>query len=1110
MVIGSQCRALGKSRRLSFLPQLARDLYETLVDPQLGGCEPALPDRPGGGLLQDPTRQKVVDALTEAFIRANAESATLLVAALGHGLVKHGDFFYLSHDGPGNGDLDRDVFFSPRLKHLLADSSDLNGLIVWLDTCHSGEFARQAATEWGEVGLGRFLRRYEMLSATDHRAAYRGDFTQALIKTLRRGIISAGETLDANDLREPLREGAQAQRPQRATFDGGGWAPRGDKGLWLAYNVRRPTSANAAPTIAAQTRVIELTDYLQPTDTLDTLIAGSQAHPCVILTGPCGSGKSTLAAALMQPAAAIDHVPADFVHAIAFATATSTTDLLATALANWLRRTVDGFTQAVTEFDKRLAPATQKGLSALETRVLGPLRLMKRRAPVRLVIDAFDQPPLLTRQLLLGAVADGRAKGSEESESPEVRFVLTARSAATYPPNAYIIEVARPGDDEIREYLHRREVPGEHIDLLVKRADGNWLHAYLLAEQAIRPGFDPLHLVADLKPSLAELYGAELRAAGAEDQDRWKHRLRPVLAVCAAAGVGPALPLTLAVAASAHLGGPRTSTSFLDSVVRLSGLIIRARPGQPEEHLGIFHLSLRDDYLFASDPEMPFRIDRREAHRALAEALNELAPASQHDSKDPVHIYALRAEPEHLWALDERAAVVNSLISRRLDRPADELERWQRWKARLDDRGSMDPITLIARSYVAHFTRLAGDPASARDQFKALLRIRKKVYKPTDPEILVTRMNLAQSTGEAGQPATARDQYAELLPAIENAWSPTHWRALDALGNLAYFTGQAGHPVSAREQYAALLALRKKAPRARSKEGRDSILVTRANLARYVGEAGDPRAARDQYAALIPMIDAVLGPRHPDTMAARQNLARFVGEAGDPAPARNQFDELLPVRIEVSGPTHPDTLTVRANLARFVGEAGDPEAARDQYTALLPDRRKASGPNHPATLDVRAFRAYFTGEAGDPAGARRQLRKLLPIRVKISGSMHPSTLTVRSYLARFVGEAGDPAAACGQFAALLPNIEEVLGPRHPLALTARSHWARFVGEAGDPVAACDQFAALIPNIKDALGSRHPDTLAARVHLRYWTAIARKAEATIESIPAAPASRRRRQ
>ena len=81
-----------------------------------------------------------------------------------------------------------------------------------------------------------------------------------------------------------------------------------------------------------------------------------------------------------------------------------------------------------------------------------------------------------------------------------MRFVLTARPGAPALPGACPISVAAPGDDVIGAYLRRRGIRDEHIPLLVKKADGNWLHAYLLAEQAVRPGFDPGQLPIALHP----------------------------------------------------------------------------------------------------------------------------------------------------------------------------------------------------------------------------------------------------------------------------------------------------------------------------------------------------------------------------------------------------------------------------------------------------------------------------------------------------------------------------------------------------------------------------------------------------------------------------------
>ena len=122
----------------------------------------------------------------------------------------------------------------------------------------------------------------------------------------------------------------------------------------------------------------------------------------------------------------------------------------------------------------------------------------------------------------------------------------------------------------------------------------------------------------------------------------------------------------------------------------------------------MFHLTLAEDYLCRPNLGGQFSIDAPEAHRALADALRELAPAEQHDPRNPLHAYALRAEPEHLWAGGESADVINSLVWRPLPRAVDEMERWQRWKTRLDEvLGSTHPDTLTTRANLAQWTALA-------------------------------------------------------------------------------------------------------------------------------------------------------------------------------------------------------------------------------------------------------------------------------------------------------------------------------------------------------------------------------------------------------------------
>jgi hypothetical protein len=220
-----------------------------------------------------------------------------------------------------------------------------------------------------------------------------------------------------------------------------------------------------------------------------------------------------------------------------------------------------------------------------------------------------------------------------------------------------------------------------------------------------------------------------------------------------------------------------------------------------------------------------------------------------------------------------------------------------------------------------------------------------------------------------------------------------------------------------------------------------------ARIASYLGSSGSYAAARDLQRRILDARERVLGPEHPDTLAARHELARWTGQAGVPAAARDLFAGLLPVRERVSGPEHPDTLAARHELAGWTGQAGNPAAARDLFAGLLPVRERVLGPEHPDTLWARANLARWTGEAGDPAAARDQFAALLPVRERVSGPEHPDTLAARHELAGWTGQAGNPAAARDLFAGLLPVLERVLGPVHPHSLIARHQLASWTESA---------------------------------------------------------------
>ena len=175
-------------------------------------------------------------------------------------------------------------------------------------------------------------------------------------------------------------------------------------------------------------------------------------------------------------------------------------------------------------------------------------------------------------------------------------------------------------------------------DAITARADGNRLIARLLTDLAVDSeltGAERAPSVADLAAKLREPYLQELHRAGADDAARWNSQLRPVLAVVAAAGVGPVLPLTLLCTASGRLGDPSRPARVRDVLVSLRGLVVRGAPGTPGERTGVFHTTFAEFLL--DDPSLG--IDPPQAHAALADAIEQLAPRRDHNPASPLNRY---------------------------------------------------------------------------------------------------------------------------------------------------------------------------------------------------------------------------------------------------------------------------------------------------------------------------------------------------------------------------------------------------------------------------------------------------------------------------------------
>jgi hypothetical protein len=448
---------------------------------------------------------------------------------------------------------------------------------------------------------------------------------------------------------------------------------------------------------------------------------------------------------------------------------------------------------------------------------------------------------------------------------------------------------------------------------------------------------------------------------------------------------------------------------------------------------------------------------------------------------------------------DEYTRTVGTTWSLAIDRadslqPCNLAHRALRLGAVVDSNGTPDTVwaTEAARTYLGTDGRRAVQMVSEEDAWRALRNLHRLSLVTHEPGSGPRAVRIHALVQRTATDHLTDSRYAHLVRTAANALLQA-WPDVESDPGLGLVLRQNADALTSRHP-AALWN-----PRAHA-----VLFRTGASM----GEAGLADQARAHFDRLLADCLKMLGPDHPDTLAARHNLASWRGQAGDAAGAAQAYSEVLGDRLRVLGPDHPDTLATRANLARWRGEVGDAAGAVQAFTDLLGDRLRVLGPDHPDTLGARHELAYWRGVAGDATAAAQTFADLLTDRLRVMGPDHPDTLTTRHELANWRGQTGDAAGAARALETLLTDRLRVLGPDHPHTLATRANLARWRGETGAAADAARTFADLLTDRLRVLGPDHPGTLATRHELAYWHGMAGDADAAARTFAVLLADRRR--
>jgi hypothetical protein len=915
LVVGSQVAQLGE---LPFLPGAAADLYAVLIDPDRGGCVPALQP---SGLLIDPTVTELDAALQAAWISASEREATLFFAFVGHGEFDGSEFCML----PVDAQLEplnplTVVNLMPRLGALVRSYSRLDGFVALLDACFSGE-AAAAATHL--LTADPFTMRYEILVAAADRPAADGCFTRTITAALRRGLPETGTgTVRLEALRGIVGGQCTGQQPQHTTWNA-------DPGLFLSKNVALRGSAGRVAATPAMNTVEDLTNWLEPTTALRQVVEQSIASRSVVVVGAPGSGKSTLAAALTRVEATNHVVPEDFVQASLFVSSASDELSLAATASHQLVQSVAGFAAAARDVEDATPETELESLPPFARYIAAPLSRLPEY-PVRIVIDALDQ----LDGVASAAVIAGLDQLMTDPQLSHVRTILTTRPQTPYPSHAIALAIGEPEVSEVEKYLERRGLSRDLAPPITQEADGNWLVMKLLADLATTDGFD-----ANAIPAAAPAIFARLLTDAARDQDDWEHDIRPILEPLAAAGIGPVLPLHILCEASGRQGGPTRVARVRDVVVRLRSLIARGEPGGDNERLGLFHGTLADYLDDGGDSEFAVEVTR--GHQAIVEALEAVAPASEHDEESDLHHYAALAEPRHLLALGDGMRALMSRMARESPIP---LENLARWSAFAEDAAAMltgqDLVFWVIRRELAAAVGRAGDPRTSVEMLETLVSETAPDAGPDHELVLQLRYTICLRTKDLGEYERALDQAVDLLPAMEAAHGRESESVYGVRNVIASLTGNLGNPCDAL------------------------------------------RLARD----LLPLAESLFGNEATQTFVARNNAALWLGRCSDPQAALAELEVLLEDRLRVMHKDHPDVLDNRGLIAGLTAETGDTEVAERLFAELREDQERVLTPDHWRTLQTRYSEAAVAAQRGERMRALEMLRALLINQQRVLGA----------------------------------------------------------------------------------------------------------------------------
>ena len=221
------------------------------------------------------------------------------------------------------------------------------------------------------------------------------------------------------------------------------------------------------------------------------------------------------------------------------------------------------------------------------------------------------------------------------------------------------------------------------------------------------------------------------------------------------------------------------------------------------------------------------------------------------------------------------------------------------------------------------------------------------------------------------------------------------------------------------------------------------------------------------------LLQAALGPTHPDVAESLNNLGLVYQAQGRYGEVEPLFQESLAIRREQLGYRHLDVAQSLNNLAGLYKEQGRYGEAEPFYQESLNIVREQLGDRHPLiaiSLNNLAELYRLQGRYGE---AEPLYQESLAIRREQLGDRHPDVAGSLNNLAGLYKEQGRYGEAEPLYQESLNIVREQLGDRHPLVATSLNNLAGLYQLQGRYGEAESFYQESLTIYREQLGDRHP-------------------------------------